>query len=420
MKSMIKRMGIPGIPSHIEYITLGEGKARRHKARCIYYEYGKCQCKFTNYYTKKCWGSTRCVNYKEGSIEIESKPPKTVYLSTKQLNNEPVIKEQIKNVLNIINRMVFGNKLPELDVLIDYSNSVCLCKRAEVFQHNEKKDMGIYLKVGVRYFSKTDSKKIAIKLVEMLEEYAELSNIKNIGYIFGYGIEYRLENRGVIGLINNEKKRLGIVKRKNKTQKNNIPSDTSAKIYKKLGETEDIDLKPGRGENESDLKSHINKVLNQMNKDLLRNKMPEINVVIDNSKSVKWCRIKELGTSILDEYDSDLYLKVGISFLAQKESGEIATKLFSKLFELADLKNIELPYEQKSPEAKSKLEKSGIANMIKKLKNKMDGVSDKRSKGKESKKQNSGNRLSETCEKTGNYKDTTEIFNTALAIFNGK
>ena len=135
-------MGIPGTPSHIEYLRKSESMERRHKARCIYYEDGVCLDIFGNYYSKQCWGSVRCNRYKEVSGEITDEPVKkgrerkrikieSRRISEGQIENELIIKEHIKRVLHQIDRDLLKNKVPEIEVLVDSRKSVCWCKNAK-------------------------------------------------------------------------------------------------------------------------------------------------------------------------------------------------------------------------------------------------------------------------------------------------
>ena len=66
--SVVKEGGnrnMPDVPWHIGYAKKEDDDPRRHKARCIHYEKGKCYYKPSREYGKRCMGSSHCDYYSE-------------------------------------------------------------------------------------------------------------------------------------------------------------------------------------------------------------------------------------------------------------------------------------------------------------------------------------------------------------------
>ncbi len=72
---------LPDTPWHIGYTKKDDNDPRRHKSRCVYYQYGNCTCKeLRGYYGKRCPGSAHCKYYatKEAEIDLERSRAETI------------------------------------------------------------------------------------------------------------------------------------------------------------------------------------------------------------------------------------------------------------------------------------------------------------------------------------------------------
>lgn len=64
---------LPDTPWHIGYAKKQKEDPRRHRSRCVFYDYGRCLCSKSACYRMNCFGSSHCKDYAEEKDQKEKR-----------------------------------------------------------------------------------------------------------------------------------------------------------------------------------------------------------------------------------------------------------------------------------------------------------------------------------------------------------